>query len=167
MRQTPFITVMLPVRNEAANIERVLRRLADQDYDAPRFEVIVADGCSTDATVPIVRRLQSAYPNIKLLHNPKRLSSAARNLCVRHGQGEYFVLVDGHCDLADRHYLRQVASAFKRSGADCLGRPQPLEIDEATPVQQAIATARRCWLGHNPSSFIFAAEERFVEASSV
>src|SRR6266700_3430513 len=99
MRQTPFITVMLPVRNEAANIERVLRRLADQDYDVARFEVIVADGCSTDATV---------------------------------------------------------ASAFKRSGADCLGRPQPLEIDEATPVQQAIATARRCWLGHNPSSFIFA-----------
>jgi glycosyltransferase involved in cell wall biosynthesis len=167
MPEAPFITVMLPVRNEAASIERVLRRLAEQDYDASRFEVIVADGCSTDDTVPIVQRVQAEFPNIRLLHNPKRWSSAARNLCVQHGRGDYFVLVDGHCDLPDPLYLRHVASAFERSGADCLGRPQPLEIDSATPVQQAIATARRCWLGHNPSSFIYSAEERFVAASSV
>src|SRR5262249_40391212 len=63
--------------------------------------------------------------------------------------------------------LRNVVSAFERSGADCLGRPQPLEIQHATPMQQAIATARRSWLGHNPNSFIYSAEERFVQAGSV
>ena len=86
---------------------------------------------------------------------------------MRHGRGDFFVLVDGHCDIGDRDYIRNVVSAFERSGADCLGRPQPLEIAGASPVQEAIATAPRSWLGHNPSSFIFAAEERFVAASSV
>jgi succinoglycan biosynthesis protein ExoA len=117
--------------------------------------------------VPIVRRLQKKHSNIRLLYNPKRLSSAARNLGVRHGRGDLFVIVDGHCDIADRSYLQKMAAAFQRSGADCLGRPQPLEITGASHVQQAIALARRSWLGHNPSSFIFSSNERFVEASSV
>ncbi|MFL5340221.1 MAG: glycosyltransferase family 2 protein [Gemmataceae bacterium] len=163
----PFVTVMVPVRNEAGTVERVVRRLAGQDYDWNRFEIIVADGGSTDATVPIVRRLQAEYPHVKLLYNPKRLSSAARNLCVRHGRGDYFVLMDGHCDILGNQYIRNVISAFERSDADCLGRPQPLEISEASLVQEAIATARRSWLGHNPGSFIYSTEERFVEASSV
>jgi succinoglycan biosynthesis protein ExoA len=163
----PYITVMVPVRNEAACIENTLRRLLDQNYDPDRFEVIVADGRSTDDTVPIVRRLQVEYPNLRLLYNPKRLSSAARNLCVKAGRGEYFVLIDGHCEIRSRNYLRYVASAFQRSGADCLGRPQPLEVSGASAVQQAIALARRSPLGHNPGSFIYSSEERFVEASSV
>lgn len=165
--QSPFITVVVPVRNEAACIARTLTRLAAQKYDRERFEIIVADGRSTDETVPIVRQLQTEHPNIRLLYNPKRLSSAARNLGVRHGRGDLFVIVDGHCDIADREYLQKMAAAFERSGADCLGRPQPLEIAGASPVQQAIALARRSWLGHNPNSFIFSANEQFVKASSV
>lgn len=163
----PFITVIVPVRNEAACIERTLRRLLTQNYDPTRFEVIVADGQSSDETVPIIRRLQSEFDQLQLLYNPQRLSSAARNLCVRHGQGDYFILVDGHCDLGDADYLRKVAAAFKRSGADCLGRPQPLEINGASVVQEAIAMARRSPLGHNPSSYIYSSHEGFVEASSV
>ena len=164
---TPFVTVVVPVRNEAACIERTLTRLAGQQYDPNRFEIIVADGGSTDATVPIVRRLQAQHTNIRLFYNPKRLSSAARNLGVRHGRGDIFVVIDGHCDIADPEYIAKAVSAFDRSGADCLGRPQPLEIGNASPVQQAIAMARRSWLGHNPSSFIYSSREQFVMASSV
>jgi succinoglycan biosynthesis protein ExoA len=164
---SPFVTVVVPVRNEAASIERTLTRLAKQNYPCDCFEIIVADGRSTDDTVPIVRRLQGKHENIRLLYNPKRLSSAARNLGVRHGRGEFFVIVDGHCDIADRDYLKKMVAAFERSGADCLGRPQPLEIAGPSPIQQAIAIARRSWLGHNPSSYIYSSQEQFVEASSV
>jgi succinoglycan biosynthesis protein ExoA len=163
----PFVTVVVPVRNEAACIEHTLTRLVGQNYDPDRFEIVVADGQSTDTTTAIVRRMAEQHPNIRLFDNPKRLSSAARNLGVRHGRGDLFVIVDGHCDIADRDYLAKMAAAFERSGADCLGRPQPLEITGASAVQEAIATARRCWLGHNPSSHIYSAEERFVKASSV
>jgi succinoglycan biosynthesis protein ExoA len=167
MDDSPFITVVVPVRNEAACIERTLTRLTNQHYDSDRFEIIVADGRSTDKTVPIVRSLQAVHPNIRLVYNARRLSSAARNMGVRHGRGKYFVIVDGHCDISDRDYLKKMAAAFERSGADCLGRPQPLEIASPSPVQQAIALARRSWLGHNPSSFIYASQEQFVKASSV
>jgi succinoglycan biosynthesis protein ExoA len=104
---------------------------------------------------------------VRLLFNPKRLASAARNLGVRHGHGDIFVIIDGHCDVTRRDYLWQVVQAFRRSGADCLGRPQPLEIASPNAIQQAIALARRSWLGHNPSSFIYSSQEQFVRASSV
>ncbi|HEV3143182.1 MAG TPA: glycosyltransferase family 2 protein [Gemmataceae bacterium] len=163
----PFVTIIVPVRNEAACIENTLRRLAEQNYEPERFEIIVADGRSTDDTVLIVRRLQFELGNIKLHYNPKRISSAARNLGVRQGRGEYFVIIDGHCEISDRNYLQKMIAAFERSGAACLGRPQPLEIGNATVIQEAIALARRSWLGHNPSSHIFSGQEQFVSASSV
>ena len=58
-------------------------------------EVIVADGLSTDETVPIIRRLQGEYDNLKLIYNPVRYSSGGRNAGVRHMSGDYAVIVDG------------------------------------------------------------------------
>lgn len=165
--RTPFITVIVPVRNEARCIERTLTRLVEQQYPADRFEIIVADGRSTDDTVAIVECMGNRFGHIRVLDNPGRLSSAARNLGVQHGRGDLFIVVDGHCDIADPLYLQNLADEFERTGADCLGRPQPLEIDSPSALQQAIALARRSWLGHNPGSFIYSSQPQFVKASSV
>src|SRR5205085_6151314 len=81
--------------------------------------------------------------------------------------GDYFIVIDGHCDIDDTAYLRKMVEAFQASGADCLGRPQPLEISRASALQEAIALARRSWLGHNPSSHIYSSHSQFVKASSV
>jgi succinoglycan biosynthesis protein ExoA len=162
----PTVTVIVPVRNEARSIEHTLRSLLTQDFPRSEFEVIVADGCSTDQTVPIVRRLQSEYPNLKLLYNPGRLSSAARNLGVRHMAGDFAVVVDGHCHIPDRNYLRNLVAAFNESGADCLGRPQPLDVPDPTPFQAAVAVARASRLGHNPSSDIYSDVPKFVAPQS-
>jgi succinoglycan biosynthesis protein ExoA len=161
----PLITIIVPVRNEAKCIERTLTKLATQDY--PNFEILVADGRSTDDTVAIVQSVAKRFPNIRLLDNARRLSSAARNLGVRHGRGDYLIVIDGHCDINDPQYLRKMAAAFEQSGADCLGRPQPLEIATPSAIQEAIALARRSWLGHNPSSHIYSSHGDFVKASSV
>lgn len=163
----PFVTIVVPVRNEAKCIERTLTKLALQRYPAERFEIIVADGRSTDETAAIVRGMSAGYSNIRLIDNPGRLSSAARNIGIRHGRGDYFIVIDGHCDIDDPEYIRKAVRAFEQSGADCLGRPQPLEIGEASSLQEAIAIARRSWLGHNPSSHIYSSQSRFVKASSV
>src|SRR5262249_16836466 len=54
----PFISVVIPVRNEAAFIRATLEQVLGQDYDPQRFEVLVADGHSTDATRAIVREFE-------------------------------------------------------------------------------------------------------------
>jgi succinoglycan biosynthesis protein ExoA len=166
-RPLPFISVVVPVRNEARFIRRTLEQLLAQDYDPRRFEVLVADGRSTDGTPEIVRAVAAAHPQVRLLDNPGRLSSRGRNRAVRLSQGDIIVVVDGHCDLPGRFYLRDLADAFERSGADCVGRPQPLDVGNATVLQQAIAAARSSWLGHQPASHIYSTAEGFVPPQSV
>lgn len=164
---SPFITVVVPVRNEERYLADTLRPLLEQQYDPGRYEILVVDGQSTDDTPGVVQRLQVEHPQINLLDNQKRLSSAARNVGIRAARGEYVVIVDGHCELRSLTYLRDLASAFERSGADCLGRPQPLEVASASPVQQAIALARASRLGHNPGSHIYSDLRGFVKPQSV
>lgn len=166
-RDLPFISVIVPVRNEARFIRRTLGQLLEQDYDPRRYEILVADGCSEDETPSLVRELMADHENLRLIDNPARWSSAGRNRAVRAARGDVVVLVDGHCELGSRHYLREVADAFLRSGADCLGRPQPLDVPGATTLQRAIAAARSSWLGHNPASYIYSSVERLVPAESV
>jgi succinoglycan biosynthesis protein ExoA len=163
----PFITVVVPVWNEARFIAGTIEQLVAQDYPGERFEVLVVDGRSDDATRAIAEEMAAVHPHVKVLDNPRRLSSAARNIGVRQARGELIVVVDGHCELEGREYLRHLADAFRRSGADCLGRPQPLDVTGASTLQAAIAAARSSRLGHHPDSFIYSDVERFVPARSV
>jgi succinoglycan biosynthesis protein ExoA len=160
------ISVIVPVRNESRSIEGTLRVLLTQDFPAAQFEVIVADGFSTDDTVPIVRRLQGEFANLKLVYNPGRFSSAGRNTGVRHATKDVAVIVDGHCHIPDRNYLKNLAAAFDASGADSLGRPQPLDIPNPTPFQLAVSAARSSRLGHNPGSDIYSDQPKFVAPQS-
>src|SRR6516162_637757 len=83
----PFLSVIVPVRNEARFIGDTLRQLLGQRYDADRFEVLVADGESTDATRAVVADLQRRHPNLRLLSNLHRWSSAGRNAAIRAARG--------------------------------------------------------------------------------
>src|SRR5579875_3520412 len=95
----PFISVIVPVRNEAAFITDTLQQLLEQRYDNGRFEVIVADGRSTDQTRALVAALQPRYPCLRLLDNPRQWSSAGRNAALRAARGDILLLIDGHCQL--------------------------------------------------------------------
>lgn len=161
-----FVTVIVPVRNEDRAIEQTLRSVLTQDYPRDGYEVIVADGGSTDDTVPIVRRLQGEFDNLKLVYNPSRFSSAGRNTAVRHMSGDVAVIIDGHCQVPDRAYLRNLTAAFAESEADSLGRPQPLETSTPSPFQRAVSVARSSRLGHNPDSDIYSDDPKFVHPGS-
>ena len=51
----PLVSVVIPARNEARNIERCLRSVLSNDY--PRFEVVVVNDGSTDATGDIAQSI--------------------------------------------------------------------------------------------------------------
>lgn len=61
----PFVSVIVPARNEESVIERCLTSLLTQDY--ADYEVLVVDDQSTDATAAIVRRLAAADPRLHVV----------------------------------------------------------------------------------------------------
>ncbi|MDR1271100.1 MAG: glycosyltransferase family 2 protein [Planctomycetaceae bacterium] len=164
------MSIIIPVRNEEQHIAEVLDRLLEQDYGADKFEILVVDGSSTDNTTEIVRKYVEQYPLnplIRLFENPKRLSSAARNIGIEHAHGDFVLIIDGHCLIENREMLKNIDTAFEKSQADCLGRPQPLEMFGASTLQWAIAFARRSPLGHHPDSLIYSGQAQFSPAISV
>ena len=109
----PFITVVVPVRNEARFIARTIEQLVDQDYPGDRFEILVVEGRSVDETRAIARSLASAHPNVTVLDNPQLpLERGAEHRCPPR-RGDLIVVVDGHCELEGRDYLRNLADAFE------------------------------------------------------
>src|SRR5262245_52212283 len=59
----PLISVIVPARNEAANIERCVRSLLAQSY--PDLEIIAIDDGSTDATPAILARLAAESSRLR------------------------------------------------------------------------------------------------------
>jgi|LGOV01.1.fsa_nt_gb glycosyltransferase involved in cell wall biosynthesis len=151
----PFITVVMPVRNESHFIKSTIEQVLHQDYPQDRYEIIVADGMSDDGTQEIVTQLAINNPQIRLFDNPKRLSSAGRNIGFKNGRGDYFLVVDGHCFIPSDQLFRNLVRCFEESGADCLGRPQPLDPPGLTDFQKAVALARASRIGRSGSSLIY------------
>lgn len=162
-----FVSVIVPIRNEERAILSTLEQLLEQDYDPARFEIIVVDGDSTDGTRSIVEQFVWSYSQVKLVRNRKRWSSSARNLGIQAARGDVIVIIDGHCDIGNRYYLAELVAAFDRTGAHCLGRPQPLSTNRPNRLQKVIGVARRSRLGHHPDSQVFSSQERVVPASSI
>jgi chlorobactene glucosyltransferase len=66
----PLITVIVPARDEAANIGPCLQALVAQDYPAGRVRVLVIDDHSADATAAIVRGFAARHRHIPLIQAP-------------------------------------------------------------------------------------------------
>ncbi len=63
--EQPFISVLIPVRNEARNVVRCLDGLLSQQY--PFYEVIVVDDHSTDATPTILAHYAGLDQRVRLV----------------------------------------------------------------------------------------------------
>jgi len=162
----PLVSVVVPVRNEAAHLEALLGDLLSQALPEGTYEVLVVDGESEDDTATIARRAASRDDRVRVLRNPARLSSAARALGSREARGEFVAFVDGHCRVPGRTLLADMVALFRRTGAACLARPQPLDADSGGPLARAIAAARSSRFGHSRHSTIWDEEEHPVSPVS-
>jgi chlorobactene glucosyltransferase len=68
--EVPHVTVIVPARDEAANIERCLQSLLRQDYPVHRLAVVVVDDHSADETAAIVRAIAAGDTRVSLLSSP-------------------------------------------------------------------------------------------------
>ena len=66
----PSVTVVVPARNEAANIGACVRSLLAQDYPAGRLRIVVIDDDSQDDTAAIVAAMAAADARVTLLGAP-------------------------------------------------------------------------------------------------
>lgn len=166
MAEQPKITVIIPVRNEENFIGQTLRFVREQEYPSDRLEIIVVDGNSDDQTIKVVEESAAADKRIKLLRNPRRLSSSARNLGVRNATGDMVLFIDGHVYIDNRQLLNNTVRLLKEKDVAVLSRPQLLNTPDNTLFQRAVSLARESIIGHGLDSTIYTAKERYVDPTS-
>ncbi len=157
----PFVSIIMPIRNEADFIERAIRSVLDNSYPVERMEILVVDGMSDDGTREIVHRLSQGDSRIRMLDNPKRIVPAAMNIGLRAARGELFIRIDGHAE---------VPADFIAQSIRCL-REHPLAWVAGGSIKtvsdscagQAIAAAMRSPIGVGNARFRLGEYEGWVD----
>jgi len=156
----PFISIVVPVLNEEASLERLTRSLLDQDYPHDKYEILMADGGSTDRSLEIVRRADP-QARIRILHNPGRTAPAALNVAIAGARGEIVTRVDAHSRVAP-DYLTRIVEVMRETGESVVGGPVLMEAD--TPFRRALVEALYSPVGVGSVPYRTLRRRAFVES---
>lgn len=138
MSVAPFVSVVIPCRNEKAYIAGCLDSILAGDYPRERLQILVVDGLSDDGTREIISRYAARHPEIVLVDNSKRTTPAALNLGIRAASGSVVVRMDAHV-LYPSHYIRSLVAALEETGADNVGGVLQTVPADDTTTARAIA----------------------------
>lgn len=90
------VSIIIPIYNVAAYIERCLQSVVDQTYTD--IECILVDDCGSDNSMEVAQNFINNYKgNITFLilhHDKNKGLSAARNTALRYAKGEYVYFLD-------------------------------------------------------------------------
>ncbi len=130
------VSIVVPVRNEAQSLGRVLDACLAQDYEGP-LEVIVAYAESSDSTREILANYEAQH-DIVVVENPNGTAPSGLNAAIAAASGDVIVRCDGHAVLPSA-YVSTAVATLARTGAGNVGGIQ--RAVGVTPTQRAIARA--------------------------
>lgn len=156
----PFVSVVIPMRNEGEHIRPCLEAVLAQDYPAERTEIFVVDGRSDDNSREVVERYTRRHPHLQLLDNPRQNTPAALNVGIRQARGKYVVRIDAHTRVA-ADYVRQCVALLEASGAANVGG-QMRPVGQ-TYMGQAAALSTTSRFGVGDAKFHYSEQEQYVD----
>jgi chlorobactene glucosyltransferase len=118
----PFVSVLIPARNEELNISQIVNSLLVQDY--PAYEVIVLNDSSEDKTGDILSSIQTLHPELKIISG-KPLETGWTGKCFACKQlyeaskGEYILFTDADT-VHNKNSLRDSITIAMNRKADML-----------------------------------------------
>jgi chlorobactene glucosyltransferase len=126
---TPFISILIPARNEEANIGTCLKSLQKQDY--PSFEILVLDDNSSDNTSNIVSQIASKDNRVQLLSGePLRKGWAGKPFAcyqlAKKAKGSWFLFTDADTIHAPQMLRSVMDQTIKLKPALLSGFPRQL-----------------------------------------
>lgn len=161
-----FVSIVIPCLNEVAFIAAAIDSVTPTPgagialpFD---YEILVVDGGSTDGTIALVEAKAKTDPRIRLLHNPRKLQSAAVNLAAVEASPAATVLLR-----ADSHaaYPPGFAAALVRQlrASAAQSVVVTMETVGVSCFQQAVAAAQNSLLGNGGSAHRRRGESKYVD----
>jgi glycosyltransferase involved in cell wall biosynthesis len=82
LKSPVLLSVVIPVYNELAYVEEILKRVEASDRLGCGLEMVVVDDCSTDGTSALLEEIAPRYPSMKVVRQPK---NAGKGAALRRG----------------------------------------------------------------------------------
>jgi cellulose synthase/poly-beta-1,6-N-acetylglucosamine synthase-like glycosyltransferase len=130
---TPFVSVIVPVRDGASTIAACLDAILATDYPADRREILAVDNASRDGTADLIR----ARP-VRYLRESARGVSNARNRGIAEAQGEICAFLDADC-VVEPQWLTELVRPFEDPEVGSVGG----NLEHAPPTNAAERQAVR------------------------
>jgi len=159
----PFISVIVPVFNNADGIAILLNALESQTYGVSHYEVVVIDNGSQDETLEVVTRFAShSESTIVILQESHRGSYAARNKGLSESRGEILAFTDSDC-IPTESWLMDGVSGLLETNADGAGGRIEFTYESGTPnVYEYLDSANKLDQKSYVEDVGFAATANFV-----
>ena len=118
MNTSQELTIVIPAKNEAELLPRLLDSIAQQDTPGiSETTVYVADASSTDGTVELALNFRGRI-DVRVIAGG--LPSAGRNAGARMAQTPYVLFIDADIELEDPTLIRRAIEKMKRRNLHCL-----------------------------------------------
>src|ERR1700683_1496637 len=112
------LTIVIPAKNEAKLIPRLLTSLMNQDYSKmSSTKVLVADANSTDGTPEIVLGFSDRL-NVSVIRGG--MPSVGRNLGAAHAESTYVLFLDADIELAHPSVVRRAVELAQHKQLHCV-----------------------------------------------
>ena len=109
--ESPLVSVVITVRNEALHIDQLLESLLRQDGP---FEVVLVDSESRDGTRERAEAFAARHPGVLRVFEREGSRGIGRNAGVHEARGEFVAFIDGDC-YADPDWLKQLRTGLAAS----------------------------------------------------
>jgi glycosyltransferase involved in cell wall biosynthesis len=117
----PFVSVIIPMRNEERSVGACLDSLLANHYPSDKLEIVVVDGQSTDRSREIVQVKRRHSPQIRLLENPRKLTPVAMNIGIRAARGEVVCMINAHAYVSPDFLKRSIQTLQEHEEAEAVG----------------------------------------------
>lgn len=97
-------SIIIPFRNEADNLPRLLDSIRKLNYSSNLFEIIFIDDDSTDNSFQIIQGFKKKYSNVHLIKNERKTNSPKKDAITKAIQLAYFdwiLTTDADCTLPE------------------------------------------------------------------
>lgn len=113
----PFLSIVLPIKNEVNFIEKIILDLLNQNYPKDRFEIIIVDGLSNDGSLDILKKFEASFNNIFCFSNPITTTPTNLNIGIKQAKGDFIIRMDGHVEIDNNFFLENIRTMEEKKVA--------------------------------------------------
>jgi glycosyltransferase involved in cell wall biosynthesis len=119
LKSYPPVSVLMPVLNEEGHLEAAVASVLSQGYKGD-FELLLALGPSRDNTNEIASAIAKKDKRVRLIDNPRGLTTVGLNEAIRQAKHDVIIRVDAHSE-PEENYMNRGVEVLAETGADLLG----------------------------------------------